>query len=244
MDIVAIVIGLFGILVAFLAVIWGDKLAGMGRRLVSGKKVVVWGPPAVGKTSLSRYLAGKPIPDKHDPTFQPEVYSGALYYNLTGGPPVYLRLSNIIDTPGEPTHKGKREWSVKKYNPHGIILLSTPRDEDVKATRSDIDDLIRLYGDILTARPIKKVKLRVILICLNKMDEWGSNKGDADTKLARFQESVKPNITDLQLTFNQKLSVIYGMGSLKERQYIERTKDALSEFGETLALRTNKYDDL
>ena len=145
MEFIAIGVGLFGILVALLAVIWGEKLAGIGRRLVFGKKVVIWGPQAVGKTSLTKYLARQPIPDKWVPTFEPESSTGAIYYDVVGGPPVYVRLSNVLDTPGDPTHRGKREWSVKKYRPHGMILLSTPSDDDVEATQGDIEDLIRLY---------------------------------------------------------------------------------------------------
>jgi hypothetical protein len=149
---------------------------------------------------------------------------------MYGGRRVYVRLSTVVDTPGE--FRNKWEAVTSRKNPHGIIILATP--DTLQDTRQDIVWLSNLYLKFFENHRRGEASLSVVSVFLSKSDEWAQTISEMETKLAKFKQDTETDIESLQRTFGSDLVIHYGAGSVVDKRFIGSAEAALSEFARSL----------
>lgn len=179
-GIIGLVIGIPGFVLAW------PFIKNYAQSLLGADNVMVlFGPPVSGKSTLLRYLQGKPPPQEHLPTHGYE-RSGKIVYDLSGNKTFFFTMREVVDMGGEFSHQLKP--ILRRYNPHAIILLcDTTREEKEKKS---LEDVATAYQDILSELPAEDLKLRVLLILLNYCDIWGNDTAVQNSKKKHYENDV------------------------------------------------------
>ena len=199
----------------------GRKIAQAVRKIKPPYAIHIVGPPAAGKTTLFRYLRNQSLPGEQAKTLSRP--RARIASDLAGTPTYFFLSMGREDTLGERTKYGER--LIKKYNPDGIIFIIDTHNPAAEHTY--LLKLYNMYREFSTHH--KKVKLRVLLILLNKFDRWGSTSELRDAMMNRYRSEV---FQDLVNRFRSSFGVTvqFGYTSLTQPEHAPYNNLILKEF--------------
>jgi signal recognition particle receptor subunit beta len=150
--------------------------------------IAIFGPKDVGKTTLICYLQRKPLPLQHYETFG-AMSVGKITYDLSGNKSYYFRSLTMYDVGGEFTN----QWNaiIKKQNPDGIIFIADTSDQIIEMER--FNKIFSFYHDWCTDELAINIKLRAILILINKADLWGTTSAVKERTIKKYKEDILAN---------------------------------------------------
>ena len=225
------IIEIVGILCA-LAVLFVSRreIANFCRWLKPSDSVAVFGPKASGKTTLIRYLQGRQLPEQHISTFGAQPV-GKIVFDLSGNETYFFRSREMYDVGGE--HQGQWQVIIKKQNPNGIIYIVDTTQPSKES--ADLAHIAQVYCSIRTQEFANNIRLRSLLIFLNKCDIWGPSPADREKMMTHYRNEVlKDAINELTTEFGN-LNIQFGAGSLTHTEHAQCTNDALRNFAMSLA---------
>jgi signal recognition particle receptor subunit beta len=209
-------VGLLGLSVA------SQKIAQAARTLHPQPSIYVVGAPGAGKTTLFRYLCDTPQPDESASTVGRR-RTGRLAADFAEGRRSWWRSHITDDGLGSQTH----QWAgrLTQDNPEGmIVVVDTCHPDD---DRTYLQDLYDSYHDVSThATP---VKLRVLLILLNKFDRWGRTTAAREAMMQRYRTEVFPEIVH-QFRSRLGVTVQFGYASLTQPEHAPFNHLIVKEF--------------
>jgi hypothetical protein len=132
--------------------------------------------------------------------------------------------SKIID---DGLGRQTNHWAERlhTYNPEGLIFIVDTHNPDEDHTY--FQDLYNSYRDFGTHA--KRVKLRVLLILLNKFDRWGSTTASREAMMHRYRTEVCQEVVNrFRNTFG--ITVQFGYSSLTQREHIPYNNLMVKEF--------------
>jgi hypothetical protein len=198
------------------------KMAQAARKLRPPPSIHIVGPAAAGKTTLFRYLHQPLLPDKPARTFVPRRIGG-IVLGLSGRRISWFRSKITDDGLGSQTN----HWAERldKYNPEGLIFVVDTRDP--AADRAYFRDLYNSYRAFSTHA--KRVKLRVLLILLNKFDLWGSTTDSREAIVNHYRSEVFQEFVN-QFRSSFRVTVQFGYASLTQPEHTPYNNLILKEF--------------
>jgi|SRR6266511_2740564 len=199
----------------------GRKIAQAVRKIRPQHSIHIVGPPAAGKTTLFRYLRNELLPGE-----QAKMVSrprARIASDLSGTKTYFFLSIGTDDMVSEHTNYG--EWLIKKYNPDGMIFITDTRNPT--ADQTYLNGLYNMYREFSTHQ--KKVKLRVLLILLNKFDIWGSTTEARDAMMNHYRSEV---FQDMINRFHSSFGVTvqFGYTSLTQREHAPYNNLILKDF--------------
>jgi hypothetical protein len=148
--------------------------------------------------------------------------AGSIAADLVGST-TYFALSTVTEAPvGEPP---PRRWWQKRPNPHGLILIiDTRQPEAEQAYFQALYERHRAFS--ARTRP---VKLRVLLILLNKSDLWGRTAEARETRINHYR---RERFQDVVERFRSRFGVAvqWGAASLMQPEHAPFNDVILREF--------------
>lgn len=195
------------------------------------ENVAIFGPSKAGKSTLIRYLQGKPLTETYERTFGGNPV-GKIVFDLTGNDIYYFRSRKMFDVGGE----SKNQWTavIKKQNPNGIIYIIDTQNKDEE--KIGLKYIYDIYDKLRYEKLATEIILKVILVLLNKYDLWGSSDQIREQQLSEYR-----NLFDdtLQLFHNdfENLKILYGVSSLTRNEYMNMNNDILRQFAGELVER-------
>lgn len=170
-------VGLLGLSVA------GTMMVQALRKIRPKQSVHIVGPPDAGKTTLLQYLRHEPLPGEWArPLSRPR--AGRIVSDLAGTKTNFSLSLAPDDMDGEGT--SRRARLIARYNPEGIIFIIDTQNPT--AEHAYLQELYDSYRDL--SAQAKPVKLRVLLILLNKFDLWGSTAAARDALMNRYRQEI------------------------------------------------------
>lgn len=145
------------------------------RAWLTGKTIVVVGPPRAGKTTFVEYLQYGIFQhaDETERTYDP---MSSPRFNLRVGRDNSLEVSikTAVDLPGQPAARKLADLVVPE-RPHGLVIvldLSRPLEGDDEATASAawLRNFCARFDQLSHGMKPKRNRLRVVVIMMNKMD--------------------------------------------------------------------------
>jgi hypothetical protein len=148
--------------------------------------------------------------------------AGSIAADLVGST-TYFALSTVTDEPvGEPP---PRRWWQKRRNPHGLILIIDTREpETEQAYFQELYERHRAFS--ARTRP---VKLRVLLILLNKSDLWGRTAEARETMITQYRRGRFRSVVE-RFRSSFGVAVQWGAASLTQPEHAPFTNVILREF--------------
>ena len=209
-------VGLLGLSVA------SRKMVQVARTLHPHPSIYLVGPAAAGKTTLFRYLCH---PSRPDQSASPGVRrrTGRLAADFSEGRRSWLRSKITDDGLGTQTH----EWAgrLTRDNPEGMIVLVDPHHPDDDKTY--LQNIYNSYHDVSTQAT--RVKLRVLLILLNKFDRWGRTTDSREAMMQRYRTEVFPELVH-QFRSRFGVTVQFGYASLTHPEHAPFNHLIVKEF--------------
>jgi hypothetical protein len=198
------------------------QVAQAARTLRPQPSIYLVGPPTAGKTTLFRYLCHTPRPDESASTVG-QRRTGRLAAAFAEGRRSWWRSTITDDGLGRQTH----QWAgrLTRDNPEGMIVVVDTRHPD--DDRTYLQDLYDSYHDVSThATP---VKLRVLLILLNKFDRWGRTTASREAMMQRYRTEIFPEIVH-QFRSRLGVTVQFGYASLTQPEHAPFNHLIVKEF--------------
>jgi hypothetical protein len=217
--ILSILGGFFGLLGLSVA---SRTMVQAARKLRPQPSIHIVGPVGAGKTTLFRYLRNPSRPDEPARTFMRR-RTGRIASGLSDSNISWFRSKITDDGLGRQTNYWARR--LNKYNPEGIILIVDTHNPDEDHTY--FQELYNSYRDFSThATP---VKLRALLILLNKFDLWGSTTEPREAMMHRYRSEVfQEMVNRFRSSFG--ITVQFGYSSLTQRAHTPYNNLILKEF--------------
>lgn len=198
-------IGLLGLSVV------GKKVARAARTFYPPPAIHIVGPEAAGKTTLFHYLCHTPSPGEAVTPVAPR-QRGRLAADFSEGRRLRWRSRVTDDGLGGQTS----QWAgrLKRYNPEGmIVVMDTHTPDDDQAY---VQALYASYRDFSAGA--RRVKLRVLLVLLNKFDLWGSTTASREAVMQRYRTEVLSEVVN-QFRSRFGVSVQFGYASLTRPEH-------------------------
>jgi GTPase involved in cell partitioning and DNA repair len=192
------------------------------RKIKPKESIHIVGPPDAGKTTLFRYLRHEPQLDEvARPLLRPR--AGRMVSDLAGTKTSFFLSLAPDDVAGE--ERALRARLISKYNPDGIIfIIDTHNPEEEHAYLQELYDI---YRDFSTQS--KQLKLKVLLILLNKFDLWGNTAASRDALMNRYRHEI---LHDLINRFRSSFGVTvqFGYASLTQTEHAPYNNVILRDF--------------
>jgi hypothetical protein len=216
LSILASSFGLIGLSVA------RRKMVQVVQKLRPPPWIHIVGPAAAGKTTLFRYLCHPPRPDKPARTFG-RGRTRRVAADFSDSHIYWFRSKITDDGLGRQTN----QWAgrLNKYNPEGMILIVDTHNPDEDYTY--FQDLYSNYHDFSTHA--KRVKLRVLLILLDKFDLWGRTTESRETMMHRYRREVFQEVVN-RFRSSFGITVQFGYSSLTQHAHTPYNNLILKEF--------------
>lgn len=219
------IVGLIGLVVGVpsLVLAW-PAIKNWTKSLRARHIILLFGPKAAGKTTLVRYLQGKPLPRRHVQTHGHE-RSGKIVYDLSGNNASFFTIRDVLDVGGEFKQQLKR--LIADDNPHAIVFICDTTDPN--AEKEALQGVADACDEILTKRPAAGFRARVLLILLNKCDLWGNDPATQNAKQKHYDEILlfEP-LQQLRKSIRSLEVRLYSV-SLTHAEYRLQTDGALRE---------------
>jgi hypothetical protein len=216
-------IGLLGLSVA------GTVMVQVLRKIRTKQSVHIVGPPDAGKTTLFRYLQHEPPPGEWArPWSRPR--TGRIVSDLAGTKTNFFLSLATDDMDGEGTTRRAR--LISRYNPDGVIFIIDTHNPE--AEHAYLQELYDSYRDF--SAQAKQVKLRVLLILLNKFDLWGSTAASRDALMNRYRQEIFHDLTN-RFRSSFGVTVQFGYASLTHEEHAPYNGVVLRDFLVALALQ-------
>ena len=148
--------------------------------------------------------------------------AGRIASDLLGTTTVFA-LSTVTDElVGEPP---SRTWWLKRDNPHGlIVIIDTQQPEAEHAYFQALYERYRAFSS-----QTQPVKLRVLLILLNKFDLWGRTAEARETMINHYRRGVFQDLVD-RFRSSFGVTVQWGSASLTQPEHAPYNNVVLREF--------------
>jgi hypothetical protein len=198
------------------------KLARAAGLLRPPPSIYLVGPAAAGKTTLFRYLCH---PRRPVESASPVMWrrTGKLAAAFSGSGRSWFR-SRITDD-GLGTQVNQWAGRLKRGNPEGMIVIVDTHSPDDDQTY--LQDLYTSYCDVGTqATP---VSLHVLLVLLNKFDQWGRTTASREAMMQRYRTEVLPEIVN-RFRSRFGVTVQFGYASLTQPEHAPYNDLTLKEF--------------
>jgi hypothetical protein len=209
-------VGLLGLSVV------GRRVVQAARKLHPAPSIHIVGPSAAGKTTLFRYLCQPSWPDEPARTFVRR-RTGRIAAGISESHSLWFRSKITDDGLGKQTN----QWAarLRTYNPEGMILIVDTHNPDQDHTY--FQDLYHSYRDF--SIHTKRINLRVLLILLNKFDQWGRTSDSREAMMNRYRSEVFQEVVNrFRSTFG--ITVQFGYASLTQREHAPYNNLILKEF--------------
>jgi hypothetical protein len=209
-------IGLVGLSLA------GTTMTRALRKIRPKESIHIVGPPDAGKTTLFRYLRHESGPDETAKSLlRPR--AGRIVSDLAGTKAYFFLSVAPDDVAGE--ERARRARLINKYNPDGVIFIIDTHDPE--GEHAYLQELYDTYRDFSTLS--KQVKLRVLLILLNKFDLWGNTAASRDALMNRYRHEI---FHDLINRFRSSFGVTvqFGYASLTQTEHAPYNNVILRDF--------------
>ena len=227
-NIISIVIGIVGIAISIF--IARKNIKNFFNKIRTKENVSIFGPTEAGKSTLIRYLQGKPLTEAYEHTFGAEPV-GKIVFDLTGNETYYFRSKEMFDVGGE----FKNQWKaiIETQNPNGIIYIidTQNKEEEIKG----LNCIYNIYNNLRAERLATEINLKVILILLNKYDLWGSSHQIREQQLSEYRNLFKDISDTFNRDFGNDLIILYGVSALTKNEYMNMNNDILRQFAGELA---------
>ncbi len=224
-TIAGIIVGLVGIFVA------RKNIVNFVKSVRPKESVAIFGPKKSGKTTLIRYLKGEPLPEQYIYTYGAQQV-GKIVFDLSGNETYYFRSREMYDVGGE--HTNQWQAIIEEQNPDGIIYIidtQSPAKE-----KQGLKYIAEVYHEIRVHNLSEKLRLRTVLILLNKCDLWGTSPGERDQILNEYRNNIlSKSIAKLRSEFGN-IEIQVGCSSLTKSEYSQITNDSLRHFAAKIAL--------
>jgi len=197
------------------------KIAQAVRRVRPQYAIQIAGPPAAGKATLFQYLRQE-SPSQEPSRTVSKRRAGSIAADLMGTT-TYFALSTVTDEPvGEPP---PWRWWQKRHNPHGLILILDTRQPETE--QAYFQELYERYHAF--SAQTQPVKLRVLLILLNKSDLWGRTAEARETRMNHYRrERFRSVVERFRSSFG--VTVQWGAASLTQPEHAPFNNVILKEF--------------
>jgi signal recognition particle receptor subunit beta len=187
----------------------------------------ILGPDQVGKTTLVSFLRHTPAPEDWNRTFYNDY--GVLSFDINGKNNDFLYSSKIIDVGGE--HKEFWENVIKSENPNGIIyIVDNSKRPDL---HDDLEYIYNIYSDLKRVWKPKEIRLKTLMIVINKADLWDAPINNRDTIISNCKTTLTP-ITEKFTNSFQNVEVFYEWTAFKKFQYYDQNCDILLKFANSI----------
>jgi hypothetical protein len=197
-------------------------MAQAARKLRPAPSIHIVGPSAAGKTTLFRYLCQPSWPDEPARTFGRR-RTGRIAAGFAESHRLWFRSKITDDGLGKQTN----QWAARlhTYNPEGMILIVDTHNPDEDYTY--FQDLYHSYRHFSTHT--KRINLCVLLILLNKFDQWGRTSEAREVMMNRYRSEVFQEIVNrFRSTFG--ITVQFGYASLTQREHTPYNNLIVKEF--------------
>jgi hypothetical protein len=192
------------------------------RKIRPTQSVHIVGPPNAGKITLFRYLRHEPTPGEGT---KPVLRSPAsrIVLDLTGTKTAYFL--SVADDEIDVEGTSRRARLIRRYDPAGIIFVIDTHNPEQE--RAFLQELYDNYRDFNTGA--KHIKLRVILILLNKFDLWGNATAAREAIISRYRQEVfQDHLNRFGSSFG--VTVQFGYASLTHREHAPYNDVVLRDF--------------
>jgi len=221
------------------------------RKALIRHSIAIFGPSGAGKTSLVQYLKLEDVPRSHKTTIRPKKHTRVLYEfdRAEKGEAKVLGSTVITDIPGSSSARydvptlALLPWyrTIHEQNPTGVIYVidtSAPDDE-----REGLEVLADMYSQWRANFPRTPLRLRTLLVMLNKFDLWGTDPGARQARLLEYENEVlRSPIRVLQKNLGE-FEVLFGATSLLEPDHGPATDALLQRFSSTLTAKRRRSSD-
>nr|WP_321351604.1 ADP-ribosylation factor-like protein [uncultured Methanoregula sp.] len=218
---------IFFIILGILGVLGYNKIKYYYYAFTIKNSIAIFGPKCVGKTTLIKYLQKKALP--RTPSWTKGASSvGKIAFELNNNGD-YFFSNEMYDVGGE--HKQQWKWIVNKQNPNGIIYIIDTLNQPI-----EIEGFIFLfttYKEQLEKMPLTEIRLKSILILINKADLWGISEEKRRSILIDYQEKLAFQIRQFNEMFD-KLDIVIQWTSLTDVDQNDHTNSILRQFGKIL----------
>jgi len=184
---------------------------------------------AAPKSPDVRYAYVAHLPDQHIDTFGAQPV-GKIVYDLSGNETYFFRSREMYDVGGE--HKNQWQAVIEAQNPDGIIYVVDTSQPDEEAR--GLSHIAAVYQDMRTHVLDSKIRLRTLLVFLNKCDLWGQSPSDREAMMTRYRTDLKESLSEITQQFGG-LEVQFGAGSLTHTEHAHSTNDVLRRLAAALA---------
>lgn len=195
------------------------------------ESVAIFGPKEAGKTTMIRYLQNEPLPKQHFSTFGAQPV-GKIVYDLSGNETYFFRSREMFDVGGE-HHKGQWGAIIKSQNPNGIIFIVDTNEPELE--KNCLRHIYTIYNGLRTNELAGNLKLKCLLILLNKCDVWGTSPEAREQKVLQYRNLFLESINLFQRTFGDNLQIQFGCSSLTNSEYTQSNNAVLRTFAMILA---------
>lgn len=226
-GIVGLVIGVPGFILAW------PSIKGYAKSLRARHVIVLFGPPAAGKTSFVKYLKGEPIPRQHIQTHNYN-RSGKIIYDLSGSKSYFFTLKEVVDMGGE--FDPQLKPILSKYNPQAVILIFDTSDE--KKEKKSLEDVADAYQRVLSEHVVEDVRLKVILILLNKCEAWGNSTAEHISMKKSYEDTILADTIERLRSLVPNLEVDIQPVSFMHSSYKNHTDETLRWLAQLLEARS------
>lgn len=229
--VIATITTIISILISLIAIFIGRKnITNFIKSIRPKESIAIFGPKTSGKTTLIRYLQGKPLPEQHFDTFGAQSV-GKIVYDLSGNETYFFRSREMYDVGGE--HIPQWEAIIKSQNPNGIIyIVDTTQPENDCAS---LKQMYEIYNKIRTDVLDEGINLKSLLILLNKCDLWGQNPDMRSEKISIYRTILSEPLNLFKSDFGDDLQIYFGSSSLTHSEYSQLNNEVLRNFAIALA---------
>lgn len=223
-EIIVIIVGIVGIIIA------RRELKNFIRNLWPDESIAVFGIKNVGKSTLIRLLKGETLPLQHVDTYG-ALPVGRVVYDLTGDETYFFRSREMYDVGGE--HVGQWKVIIKKQNPDGIIFIVDTKDPKKEA--EGFRKIYDIYRELAEETFLSDIRLRGILVLINKADIWGTTPESRENMVKRYRDEVFRETCDLFRQNFGEIKIIFSWSSLIRDECIAHNNDVFRRFVALLA---------
>ncbi|WP_174590940.1 ADP-ribosylation factor-like protein [Methanocella conradii] len=223
-EVIVIIVGIIGIVLA------RRELKNFLKNIWPSESIAVFGIKNVGKTTLIRLLKGETLPLKHVDTYG-ALPVGRVVYDLTGDETYFFRSREMYDVGGE--HVGQWKVVIKKQNPDGIIYIVDTTDPKKEA--EGFKRIYDIYQELAEEMFLSSIRLRGILVLINKADIWGTTKESREEMIKHYKNEVLRDTCELFRQNFGEIKIMFDWSSLVQGEHTAHNNDALRQFVTVLA---------